>query len=165
VAGLARRPGHRRRFEALTYRRGPKQCAYWLGAISSTGHGKFRAGSRARGSATESRIVSAHVYGYQARHGLIPDGPATAIVVRHRCDETSCVNAEHLIPGTQPENVGDYQARRLVPGPLADRRGARGRAIAIRDAIRAALRDGTDPEEALAAVIADGARGHQDPLF
>ena len=37
-----------RRFEALIYCRGPDQCAYWLGAISSTGHGKFRAGSRAR---------------------------------------------------------------------------------------------------------------------
>ena len=39
-------PDTRRRHEALVYRRGPGQCAYWLGAISSTGHGKFRAGSR-----------------------------------------------------------------------------------------------------------------------
>jgi hypothetical protein len=105
------------------------------------------------------------VYAYQLGHGLIPAGLAGQMVVRHRCDETSCVTGEHLIPGTQPENVGDYQARRLTPGPLADRRGARGRAIAIRDAIKTALRNGTDPEEALAAAIADGARGHQDPLF
>jgi len=41
-------PDMRRRFEALVYRRGPDQCAYWLGAVSSTGHGKFRAGPRAR---------------------------------------------------------------------------------------------------------------------
>ena len=33
-------PDTRRRYEALVYRRGPGQCAYWLGAISSTGHGK-----------------------------------------------------------------------------------------------------------------------------
>lgn len=158
-------PDTRRRFEALTYRRGAGQCAYWLGAISSTGHGKFRAGSRARGSATDSRIVSAHVYAYQAEHGLIPDVVANKTVIRHRCDETSCVNGQHLIPGTQPENVGDYHARRLTPGPLADRRGARSRAIAIRDAIKAALHDGADPEEALATAIADGASGHQDPLF
>ena len=39
----------RRRFETLMYRRGHDHCAFWLGAISSTGHGKFRAGSRARG--------------------------------------------------------------------------------------------------------------------
>lgn len=41
-------PETRRRFEALVYRRGPDQCSYWLGAISPTGHGNFRAGSRAR---------------------------------------------------------------------------------------------------------------------
>ena len=151
----------RHRFGALTYRRGPGKCAYWLGAISSTGHGKFRAGSRARGSGAESRIVSAHVYAYQLEHGIIQGG----LVVRHRCDEASCMAGEHLISGHQGENVSDYQARRLVPGPLADRRGARGRAMAIRDAIRAALHDGTDPEAALATAIADGIGGHQEPLF
>jgi hypothetical protein len=41
-------PDTHRRYEALVHRRGPEQCAYWLGAISSTGHGKFRAGSRAQ---------------------------------------------------------------------------------------------------------------------
>lgn len=35
----------RRRFAALVYRRGPGRCVYWLGAISSTGHGKSRAGA------------------------------------------------------------------------------------------------------------------------
>jgi len=57
-------PDTRRRYEALVYRRGPGQCAYWLGAISSTGHAKFRAGSRARArpDAGSSRIVTAHVY-------------------------------------------------------------------------------------------------------
>src|SRR5271166_3868619 len=61
-------PDTRRRYEALVYRRGPDRCAYWLGAISSTGHGKFRAGSRARaktGLEAPSRIVTAHVYAYQ----------------------------------------------------------------------------------------------------
>jgi hypothetical protein len=54
----------RRRFDALVYWRGPDRCAYWLGAISSTGHGKFRAGSRAQvragtEPAVPSRIVTA----------------------------------------------------------------------------------------------------------
>jgi hypothetical protein len=149
------------RFAALTYRRGPGRCAYWLGAISSSGHGKFRAGSRARDSGGESRIVSAHVFAYQLEHGVLPGD----LVVRHRCDEASCMAGEHLVSGTQPENVSDYLARRRGPGPLADRRGAQGRAIAIRDAVRAALRAGTDPEAALAAAIADGIGGQQDPLF
>ncbi len=50
-AWLADHPDTRRRFETLVYRRGHDHCAFWLGAISSTGHGKFRAGSRARAGA------------------------------------------------------------------------------------------------------------------
>ena len=148
-------PDTRRRFEALVYRRGPDQCGYWLGAISSTGHGKFRAGSRARtrpeaGPAVPSRIVTAHVYAYQLHHGVIPAPWAGQVVIRHRCDETSCENWDHLLIGTQPDNVQDYRARRgREDGPLADRRGARGRAVAIRDAILTARRNGASTEEAL----------------
>jgi hypothetical protein len=132
-------PDTRRRFQALVYRRGPDQCAYWLGAICSTGHGKFRAGSRARtqaeaGPAVPSRIVTAHVYAYQLHHGAVITAPwAGQVVIRHRCDETSCQNRDDLLIGTQPDNVRDYRARRgREDGPLADRRGARGRAVAIR---------------------------------
>jgi len=94
----------RRRYEALVYRRGAEQCAYWLGAISSTGHGKFRAGSRAqaRPGAGPSRIVTAHVYAYQLHHGALPAAEARQAVIRHTCDETSCQACEHLIIGTQP---------------------------------------------------------------
>jgi hypothetical protein len=160
-------PETQRRFEALTYRRGPGQCAYWLGAISSTGHGKFRAGSRARAAAGPvSRIVTAHVYAYQQHYGAIPDELAGRIVVRHRCDETSCQNWEHLLPGSQPDNVDDWRVRRgRESGPLADHRGAQGRAIAIRNAIRAALRTGADPEEAIARAIEAGIPPYQERLF
>ena len=74
-----------RRYEALVYRRGPEQCAFWLGAISSTGHGKFRAGSRARSRSETgpSRIVTAHVYAYQLRHGALPAAEAGQVVIRH----------------------------------------------------------------------------------
>ena len=156
-----------RRFEALTFRRGPGECAYWLGAISSTGHGKFRAGSRARlAEGPASRVVSAHVYAYQQHHGVLPDELAGRVVIRHRCDETSCQNWEHLITGTQPDNVDDWRIRRgREVGPLADQRGARGRAVAIRDAIRTALQAGADPEEALARAAAAGIPAHQERLF
>jgi len=164
-------PDTRRRFEALVHRRGPGQCAYWLGAISSTGHGKFRAGSRARARAgTElavpSRIVTAHVFAYQAGRGVITAPLADRGVIRHSCDETSCENWDHLVNGTQPENVWDYRARRgREGGPLADHRGARGRAIAIRHAILAARRSGADIEEALQQAIAAGIPPHQQRLF
>ena len=163
-------PDTRRRYEALVYRRGPGRCAYWLGAISSTGHGKFRAGSRARagaGLAVPSRIVTAHVYAYQMGHGLIaPSTVAGQVVIRHSCDETSCQNWDHLLVGTQPENVWDYRARRgREDGPLADHRGARGRAAAIRDAILTAQRSGAEVEEALRRAIAAGIPPHQQRLF
>lgn len=164
-------PDTRRRFEARVHRRGPEQCGYWLGAISSTGHGKFRAGSRARtrpgaGPAVPSRIVTAHVYAYQLHHGVIPAPWAGHVVIRHRCDETSCENWDHLLIGTQPDNIQDYQARRgREDGPLADRRGARGRAIAIRDAILTARRDCSNIEEALQRAINAGIPPRQEPLF
>jgi len=161
-------PGTRRRHEALVYRRGPGQCAYWLGALSSTGHGKFRAGSRARArpEAEPSRIVTAHVYAYQLHYGAFPAARAGQVVIRHQCDETSCQAWEHLIIGTQPDNVRDYQARRgRESGPLADRRGARGRAVAIRSAILTARRAGTSIEEALRQAISAGTPPHQERLF
>ena len=72
----------------------------------------------------------------------------------------------HLIIGTQPDNVRDYVARRgRASGPLADRRGARGRAVAIRAAILTARRAGADIEEALQRAIEAGIPPHQDRLF
>jgi len=161
-------PDTRRRHEALVYRQGSGRCAFWLGAISSTGHGKFRAGSRAsaRPEAGLSRIVTAHVYAYWVHHGALPAPGGGQVVVRHTCDETSCQAWEHLIIGTQPDNVRDYVARRgREGGPLADRRGARGRAVAIRGAILAARQAGTSIEEALRQVIIAGIPPHQERLF
>ena len=163
-------PDTLRRFEARMYWRGPDRCAYWLGALSSTGHGKFRAGSRARIQAeaelaVPSRIVTAHVFAHQVRHGVIT-APSAGRAIRHSCDETSCQNWEHLIGGTQPENIWDYRVRRgREDGPLADRRGARGRAVAIRRAILTARHADADIEEALQQAIAAGVPPHQQRLF
>jgi hypothetical protein len=110
--------------------------------------------------------VTAHVYAYQLHNGAFPAAWAGEIVIRHQCDETSCQNWQHLIIGTQPDNVRDYQARRgRESGPLADRRGARGRAVAIRDAILTAQRTGASVEEALRQAIAAGIPPHQERLF
>jgi hypothetical protein len=164
-------PDTHRRFSALVHGRGPDECAYWVGAISSTGHGKFRAGSRAQTQvgarpAAPSRIVTAHVYAYQLRHGVITPPAAGHVVIRHSCDETSCENWRHLLVGTQPENVRDYYSRRgRETGPLADHRGARGRAVAIRRAILTARRSGADVEQALAQAIAAGVPSHHERLF
>jgi hypothetical protein len=77
-----------------------------------------------------------------------------------------CENWEHLIIGTQPDNVRDYQARRgREGGPPADQRGARGRTVAIRAAILAARGAGTSVEKALQQAINAGIPPHQERLF
>jgi len=56
---------------------------------------------------------------YQQYVETIPPG----LVIRHTCDNPSCVNLEHLLIGTQADNVRDmYDRKRAVIGsrhPLA----------------------------------------------
>ena len=46
-------------------------------------------------------------YVYQLYHGEIPSG----LVVRHTCDNRKCMNPEHLILGTQRQNMQDMVNR------------------------------------------------------
>jgi hypothetical protein len=85
-AALIAHPPTRARYEARVHRRGPDDCWYWLGAISDTGHGKLRAGSRAAGAAEAgeppSRVVTSHALGYRIAYGESPG----ALLIAHRCD-------------------------------------------------------------------------------
>jgi hypothetical protein len=147
-------------------------CWYWLGPISSSGHGRLRCGTRALDpERPESRVVASHVYGFQLSRGLLRPDPVTGLLpnIRHRCDEAGCHRPSHWVTGSAADNAADYAARKRVPGsPLTDRRGAAGRAVAIRDAILAALARGDTPAE-LEAVIwrasAAGIPGGQARLF
>jgi hypothetical protein len=51
-----------------------------------------------------------HRWVYEQEHGKIPDG----LVVRHKCDNPSCINLEHMELGTQQENVKDMVERNRV---------------------------------------------------
>ncbi|ATL88770.1 hypothetical protein [Streptomyces malaysiensis] len=152
-----------KRYRAKVFDRGPDQCAYWLGAISSSGHGKLRAGSRKAGT---SRVVTVHVLGFVIANGAaaLPEGH----VVRHTCDESSCQLAAHWVAGERLDNIRDYYARSHRAGhALSDVRGPDGRAVAIRDAILTAQATGADIETAIAAAIAAGnpSGAVQDALF
>ena len=131
------------RYHSKVYRRAGPGCWYWLSAISSTGHGRLRCGTRAlEPERPGTRVVASHVYGFQLSRGLLRPDPATRLlpVIRHRCDEASCHRPSHWATGSTADNAADFAARGGVPGsPLTDRRGAAGRAIAIRGAILAGL--------------------------
>ncbi|KAB7833542.1 HNH endonuclease [Streptomyces mobaraensis] len=149
------------RYRGHVLERGPDACWWWLGAISDTGHGSFRAGSHTTGT---SRVVPAHLFGYRLAHGV--GALAGGLVVRHRCDEGACQNPAHWLAGTRGDNNRDAASRRRLAGhALADVRGAAGRARAVQAAIAAA--DPEDLDAAIAAALAAGNPGgaHQDALF
>lgn len=53
------------------------------------------------------KLLSISRYIYQQKFGEIPEG----IVIRHKCDNTNCINIEHLEEGTVAENNGDTLKR------------------------------------------------------
>jgi hypothetical protein len=137
------------RFEVKRYRRHRHQCWPWLGAVSSTGHGSFRAGSLPGRS--RRGTVPAHLFAYQMTHGVIVRLGWTNTddaVLAHRCDNAGCTNPQHMQLGTNATNRSEYVERRHRPdGPLADLRGAAGRTRAIARSVRIGLSSGATTEE------------------
>jgi hypothetical protein len=131
------------RFEAKRYRRSPQTCWPFIGAISSTGHGSFRAGNiglERRGT------VPAHLFAYQLEYDVIPRlgwAATDDVTVCHQCDYAACTNPRHMRLGTNGTNRIEYlRRRRNFNSPLADVRGSAGRSRAIAEAVRAGLRNG-----------------------
>ncbi|MEV1008332.1 HNH endonuclease [Streptomyces sp. NPDC049881] len=143
------------RFGSKHYRPSPTACWHWLGAISSTGHGSFRAGTLP--GPTRRGTVPAHLFAYRFFHGPTS---TPAQILCHRCDEAGCVNPTHLRPGTSAENRIEWATRRHnLHGPLADTRGPAGRSRAIATTIRTALAEGEPSgtiESRIRGVKADG---------
>lgn len=55
----------------------------------------------------KKRMYYLHRYLFELEFGVIPEG----LVVRHSCDNPSCVNLEHLTLGTPLDNNGDKVKR------------------------------------------------------
>lgn len=83
----------------------------------------------------------AHRLSYADAKGPIPEG----MVLRHTCDNRKCANPDHLIPGTQLENIADRVARnRSAFGE------SNGRAKLSEDQVKQILKDTTTPKIQLA---------------
>lgn len=136
------------------------ECWYWTGALSQSGHGRLRVPAH-----LGTRVVVSHVYGYQLTFGALVLDDNGVPLIRHRCDNASCHRPRHWVSGDAATNAADYQARREDPlSPLSDRRGAGGRARAIRAAILQAQARGTDVDRAIRSAIEAGMPGVQDTL-
>lgn len=134
------------RFEAKRYVRDQGSCWPWIGAVSSTGHGSFRAASLPGQS--RRGTVPAHLFAYQLVNGIIPRLGWSATddaTLCHQCDYAGCTNPAHMRLGNNATNRAEYDLRRRnLRSPLADVRGAAGRSHAIAAAVRDGLAAGED---------------------
>ena len=80
---------------------GDDECWLWTGAHNQNGYGRFRA---------NGTVALSHRVAYEIEYGPIPDG----LVVRHACDTKACCNPQHLIVGTNHDNMRDAIDRGLL---------------------------------------------------
>lgn len=83
-------------------------CWLWHACGHKLGYGLFR---------YRRKTQKAHRVSWMLHCGEIPDG----LKVMHRCDVRQCVNPDHLLLGTQKENVADMT--RKGRGRTGDLRG------------------------------------------
>ncbi len=83
-------------------------CWEWTGIHKNTKYGKFSIGPK---------DVLAHRASYEIHKGLIPEG----LCICHTCDNTKCVNPDHLWAGTLKENSSDMvRKKRHIRSKLSD---------------------------------------------
>lgn len=87
-------------------------CWIWMAGLMPNGYGS---------ACVNGKSVNAHRAMFSAKNGPIPKG----LVVRHTCDVRECVNPDHLILGTQKDNIRDMHDRgRYAGGRRKERRTA-----------------------------------------
>ena len=83
----------------------PTGCIEWQRGKSGNGYGNISIGN--------GKQDYAHRVSYKVHKGEIPEG----YVVRHTCDNPCCVNPDHLLIGTQWDNVQDTISRGRASKP------------------------------------------------
>lgn len=99
-------------------------CWTWKGATLPSGHGRL--------TANQFQLY-AHRFSYEIFYGSIPPG----MVVRHSCDNPSCVNPAHLELGTQRDNIQDaFRKERMARGNMLPQAKVTPRAVRLMRRIR-----------------------------
>lgn len=88
------------------------ECWNWLAAVDKEGYGQFWDPER-------RTMGLAHRFSFELHNGKLnrPKGlyGAVGTIVRHKCDNTSCVNPNHLLDGSQDDNMQDMKERGRAP--------------------------------------------------
>jgi GTP-dependent phosphoenolpyruvate carboxykinase len=79
------------------------ECWEWQGYRDKNGYGHLT---------VHQEVKLAHRYAWEDIYGSLPDW----LYVLHKCDNPSCVNPEHLILGTQQDNLADCVAKGRASG-------------------------------------------------
>ena len=78
-------------------------CLIWTGKKDKDGYGSIRLTMQSGGI----KDARAHRIAYLLEHGELADDQ----VIRHTCDTPACIEGEHLIPGTNADNIADMVSR------------------------------------------------------
>jgi HNH endonuclease len=74
----------------------PKECWEWTGFRDNNGYGRINSGGHFGKPVLAHRIAALGISGFNE-----------PVTVLHKCDNPPCVNPNHLIVGTQSDNVTD----------------------------------------------------------
>lgn len=89
--------------KALTWTRNEKGCyivtSHVCNNVKAGGHLRYK---------PNGKTVSIHRFLYEYIYGKVSKN----LVIRHKCDTPKCINLNHLIVGTQADNVKDMYERK-----------------------------------------------------
>ena len=82
------------------YEKQQSGCWNWTAGKDRNGYGKYSLGV--------GKMIFAHRFSWLIANQQ--DWPNDKPVARHLCNNSSCVNPEHIVPGTHKENAADCYA-------------------------------------------------------